>query len=29
MERRPDDYGINLLDRPQVLKVTMGRYRQD
>ncbi|VXC77247.1 DUF5597 domain-containing protein [Sphingomonas sp. 8AM] len=23
------DYGINLLDRPQVLKVTMGRYRQD
>ncbi|UIJ47295.1 DUF5597 domain-containing protein [Sphingomonas cannabina] len=21
------DYGINLLDRPQVLKVTMGRYR--
>lgn len=21
------DYGINLLDRPQILKVTMGRYR--
>ena len=21
------DYGINLIDRPQVLKITMGRYR--
>ena len=21
------DYGINLIDRPQILKVTMGRYR--
>lgn len=21
------DYGINLLDKPQILKITMGRYR--